>query len=144
MRHFNIELLKESPSPAIRTCARLAQLQPFFGRELFATGFVSCCSQLCESSQKALVRSLEMAFSSPNIPPEILATLLNLAEFMEHDEKPLPIYIRLRENILTKNKLHDMICWLSSFTALQCIYSKSHILWMEKRVTRIIGAGVQY
>lgn len=35
MRHFSIELLKESPSPALRTCAKLAQLQvvhlcPFF------------------------------------------------------------------------------------------------------------------
>lgn len=29
MRHFSIELLKESPSPAIRTCTTLAQLQPF-------------------------------------------------------------------------------------------------------------------
>ncbi|GAV78802.1 PI3_PI4_kinase domain-containing protein/FAT domain-containing protein/FATC domain-containing protein/Rapamycin_bind domain-containing protein/DUF3385 domain-containing protein/HEAT_2 domain-containing protein [Cephalotus follicularis] len=95
MRHFSIELLKESPSPALRTCARLAQLQPFVGRELFAAGFVSCWSQLNDTSQKQLVRSLEMAFSSPNIPPEILATLLNLAEFMEHDEKPLPIDIRL-------------------------------------------------
>ena len=28
-----------------------------------------------------LVRSLEMTLSSPNIPPEILATLLNLASF---------------------------------------------------------------
>ena len=27
MRHLSIELLKESPSPALRTCARLAQLQ---------------------------------------------------------------------------------------------------------------------
>ncbi|KAM7263834.1 hypothetical protein ACFE04_001517 [Oxalis oulophora] len=95
MRHFSIELLKESPSPALRTCARLAQLQPFIGRELFAAGFVSCWSQLNEGSQRQLVRSLEMAFSSPNIPPEILATLLNLAEFMEHDEKSLPIDIRL-------------------------------------------------
>lgn len=95
MRHFSIELLKESPSPALRTCARLAQLQPFVGRELFAAGFVSCWAQLNDTSQKQLVRSLEMAFSSPNIPPEILATLLNLAEFMEHDEKPLPIDIRL-------------------------------------------------
>uniref|UniRef100_A0A5B7BS83 Serine/threonine-protein kinase TOR n=1 Tax=Davidia involucrata TaxID=16924 RepID=A0A5B7BS83_DAVIN len=95
MRHFSIELLKESPSPALRTCARLAQLQPFVGRELFAAGFVSCWSQLNETSQKQLVRSLEMAFSSQNIPPEILATLLNLAEFMEHDEKHLPIDIRL-------------------------------------------------
>ncbi|XP_058080505.1 serine/threonine-protein kinase TOR isoform X2 [Magnolia sinica] len=95
MRHFSIELLKESPSPALRTCARLAQLQPFVGRELFAAGFVSCWTQLNETNQQQLVRSLEMAFSSPNIPPEILATLLNLAEFMEHDEKPLPIDIRL-------------------------------------------------
>ncbi|VVB07643.1 unnamed protein product [Arabis nemorensis] len=59
------------------------------GRELFAAGFVSCWAQLNEASQKQLVRSLETGFSSPNIPPEILATLLNLAEFMEHDEKPL-------------------------------------------------------
>ncbi|PON55167.1 Serine/threonine protein kinase [Parasponia andersonii] len=95
MRHFSIQLLKESPSPALRTCARLAQLQPFVGRELFAAGFVSCWAQLKEHSQKQLIRSMEMAFSSPNIPPEILATLLNLAEFMEHDEKALPIDIRL-------------------------------------------------
>ncbi|KAK4762122.1 hypothetical protein SAY87_030006 [Trapa incisa] len=95
MRHFSIELLKESPSPALQTCARLAQLQPFVGRELFAASFVSCWTQLAETSQRQLVRSLEMAFSAQNIPPEILATLLNLAEFMEHDEKPLPIDIRL-------------------------------------------------
>lgn len=30
MRHFSIELLKESPSPALRTCARLAQLQVWY------------------------------------------------------------------------------------------------------------------
>ncbi|KAL8151366.1 LOW QUALITY PROTEIN: hypothetical protein V2J09_021174 [Rumex salicifolius] len=95
MRHFSIELLRESPSPALRTCARLAQLQPFVGRELFAAGFVSCWAELNETSQRQLVRSIETAFSSPNIPPEILAALLNLAEFMEHDEKPLPIDIRL-------------------------------------------------
>ena len=29
----------------------------------------------------SLVRSLEMTLSSPNIPPEILATLLNLVSF---------------------------------------------------------------
>uniref|UniRef100_A0A1D1Y0I7 Serine/threonine-protein kinase TOR n=2 Tax=Anthurium amnicola TaxID=1678845 RepID=A0A1D1Y0I7_9ARAE len=95
MRHFSIELLKESPSPALRTCARLAQLQPFVGRELFAAGFVSCWTELNETSQQQLVRNLEQAFSSANITPEILATLLNLAEFMEHYEKPLPIDIRL-------------------------------------------------
>ncbi|XP_024379368.1 serine/threonine-protein kinase TOR [Physcomitrium patens] len=94
MRHFSVELLKESPSRPLRTCAGLAQLQPFVARELFAAGFVSCWSQLNLQHQEQLVRSLVIAFSSPNIPPEILASLLNLAEFMEHDEKPLPIDIR--------------------------------------------------
>ncbi|XP_077223933.1 target of rapamycin isoform X2 [Tasmannia lanceolata] len=95
MRHFSIELLKQSPSPALRTCARLAQLQPFVGRELFAAGFASCWADINESSQQQLVQNLEMAFSSQYIRPEILSTLLNLAEFMEHDVKPLPIDIRL-------------------------------------------------
>ncbi|GAB2218008.1 hypothetical protein Droror1_Dr00001223 [Drosera rotundifolia] len=95
MRQFSVELLRESPSPALRTCARLAQLQPFVGRELFAAGFVSCWAQLDETSQRQVVRNLETAFSSPYIPPEILAALLNLAEFMEHDERPLPIDVRL-------------------------------------------------
>lgn len=111
MRHFSIQLLKESPSPALRTCARLAQLQvssnisniyccigvvefsylsficlwvlqPFIGRELFAAGFVSCWAELNETTQKQLVRNLEMAFSSQFIPPEILATLLNLVHLL--------------------------------------------------------------
>lgn len=41
-----------------------------------------------------MVKALETALVSPNIPPEIVQTLLNLAEFMEHDDKPLPIDIR--------------------------------------------------
>ncbi|RWR77912.1 serine/threonine-protein kinase TOR isoform X2 [Cinnamomum micranthum f. kanehirae] len=61
MRHFSIELLKESPSPALRTCARLAQLQPFVGRELFAAGFVSCWAQLNETNQQQLCRAFAKA-----------------------------------------------------------------------------------
>jgi len=49
----------------------------------------------CLSSyQEELVRSIECALVSPHIPPEILQILLNLAEFMEHDDKALPIDIR--------------------------------------------------
>ena len=56
-------------------------VKPFVARELFAAGFVSCWSQLNSVHQDQLVRSLVIAFSSPNIPPEILATLLNLVPF---------------------------------------------------------------
>ncbi|XP_030468800.2 serine/threonine-protein kinase TOR-like isoform X2 [Syzygium oleosum] len=95
MRHFSIELLKQSPFPALRTCARLAQSQPLVGKELFAAGFWSCWLHLSKSSQEHLIQNLELAFSAPNISAEILAALLNLAEFFEHYEKPLPIDIRL-------------------------------------------------
>lgn len=72
----------------------LSQVQPGMARELFAAGFVSCWAELEPPSQQALVRSLEAALASPSIPPEIVTTLLNLAEFMEHDEKALPLDAR--------------------------------------------------
>ena len=72
----------------------LSQVQPSMARELFAAGFVSCWAELEEPMREALVRSLEAALASPSIPPEIVTTLLNLAEFMEHNEKKLPLDTR--------------------------------------------------
>ena len=63
-------------------------------RDLFPAGFVSCWAELEEGMQEALVRSLEAALASPSIPKDIVTTLLNLAEFMEHDEKSLPLDTR--------------------------------------------------
>eukprot|EP01113_Clastostelium_recurvatum_P006582 TRINITY_DN1298_c0_g1_i1.p1 TRINITY_DN1298_c0_g1~~TRINITY_DN1298_c0_g1_i1.p1 ORF type:complete len:2380 (+),score=927.36 TRINITY_DN1298_c0_g1_i1:62-7201(+) len=94
IRRFSVELLRESPSPALRSCLSLAQDYHPLVRELFNAGFVSCWAELHEQHQEELVHSLETALLSPTIPPEILQTLLNLAEFMEHDDKPLPIDIR--------------------------------------------------
>lgn len=94
MRRFSVELLKESPSHALRACASLASSYYPLARELFNAGFVSCWSELYDQFQDELVLSLETALTSNNIPPEILQILLNLAEFMEHDDKALPIDIR--------------------------------------------------
>ncbi|KAG2491268.1 hypothetical protein HYH03_010473, partial [Edaphochlamys debaryana] len=94
MRNFAVELLKESPSPALRACAGLAQVHPTMARELFAAGFVSCWAELEPPLQEQLVRSLEAALASPTIPPETVTALLNLAEFMEHDDKRLPLDTR--------------------------------------------------
>ena len=94
MRNFSIELLKQSPSKALKACSSLATTNPGMARELFAAGFVSCWSELDEAMQEQLVRSLEAALASPTIPPDIVTTLLNLAEFMEHDEKALPLDTR--------------------------------------------------
>jgi FKBP12-rapamycin complex-associated protein len=89
IRRFSVELLRESPSPALRSCLSLAQVYHALARELFNSSFVSCWTELHEQYQDQLVHSLETALCSPSIPPEILQTLLNLAEFMEHDDKVL-------------------------------------------------------
>lgn len=116
MKMFSIELLRESPSPSLRSCSQIAQVHsycciavvklsvmlfscgqivPQLARELFNAAFVSCWSKLKKSFQEQLVLSLESVFSADTVPPDILTMLLNLAEFMEHDEKPLPIDIRV-------------------------------------------------
>lgn len=94
IRRLSVELLKESPSHALRACASLANVYYPLARELFNAAFVSCWTELYDQFQDELVRSMESALISPTIPPEVLQTLLNLAEFMEHDEKPLPINIK--------------------------------------------------
>ena len=93
MRRFSIELLKESPSNALRACAQLASVYPPLAKDLFNSAFVSCWTELYDQYQEDLVHSLEAALMSPQIPPEILQMLLNLAEFMEHDDKALPVDI---------------------------------------------------
>ncbi|EPX74347.1 phosphatidylinositol kinase Tor2 [Schizosaccharomyces octosporus yFS286] len=94
MRRLAVALLRESPSHALRACAALAAAYQPLARELFNASFVSCWSELYDHFQEELVRSIEIALTSPHISPEIIQILLNLAEFMEHDDKPLPIDIR--------------------------------------------------
>ena len=93
MRRFSVELLKESPSHALRACANLASVYQPLARDLFNAAFVSCWTELYDQYQEELVKSLEIALTSPHIPLETLQILLNLAEFMEHDDKALPIDI---------------------------------------------------
>ncbi|KAL9635499.1 MAG: hypothetical protein Q9164_003418, partial [Protoblastenia rupestris] len=94
MRRFSVELLKESPSHALRACAGLASVYPPVARDLFNSAFASCWPELYDQYQEELLRSFETAFTSPHIPPEIVQILLNLCEFMEHDDRALPLDIR--------------------------------------------------
>lgn len=66
------------------------QMHPQMARDLFPAGFVSCWNELSMPMQAELVRSLEAALASPTIPADIITALLNLAEFMEHNDKTMP------------------------------------------------------
>ena len=94
MRRFSVELLKESPSHALRACAGLASIYFPLARDLFNSAFASCWPELFDQYQDELLKSFETAITSPHIPLEIVQVLLNLCEFMEHDEKALPLDIR--------------------------------------------------
>ncbi|KAF3011376.1 phosphatidylinositol kinase- protein kinase tor1 [Neopestalotiopsis sp. 37M] len=95
LRRFSTTLLTESPNHALRACAVLASVYLPLARELFNSAFVSCWSELYEQFQDELIANIENAIRSENVPPDLLGLLLNLAEFMEHDDKALPIDIRV-------------------------------------------------
>ncbi|OBT84901.1 FKBP12-rapamycin complex-associated protein [Pseudogymnoascus sp. 03VT05] len=95
MRRFSVTVLMESPNHALRACASLASTYPPLAKELFNSAFVSCWSDLFEQYQDDLIQNIELAVKSPHITPDLLGILLNLAEFMEHDDKALPIDIRI-------------------------------------------------
>lgn len=95
LRRFSTTLLTESPNHALRACASLASVYLPLARELFNSAFVSCWSELFEQFQEELIQNIESAIKSENVPPDLLGLLLNLAEFMEHDDKALPIDIRV-------------------------------------------------
>lgn len=95
LRRLSIGLLKESQSPALRSCRALAQNYPKLLRDLFNAAFVSCWTELSQKMRHDLAKSLEQALEVQDMP-EITQTILNLAEFMEHcDKESLPILFEL-------------------------------------------------
>ncbi|KAJ3212943.1 phosphatidylinositol kinase- protein kinase tor1 [Entophlyctis luteolus] len=104
MRRLGIDLLRESPQPALRACSSLAANYPVLARELFNVGFVSCWWELYDQFQDDLVNAITTAMNSPTFPAELTQTILNLAEFMERDEskEPLPISRKILGQYATK------------------------------------------
>ncbi|KAI0718027.1 atypical/PIKK/FRAP protein kinase [Cerioporus squamosus] len=91
IQKLSVEFMRESPSHALRACMSLVDVHQPLARELFNAAFVSCWGELYDQYQEDLVRSIEYAITSSTAPSELVHRLLNLAEFMEHEEKALPI-----------------------------------------------------
>ncbi|KAF7350698.1 Serine/threonine-protein kinase TOR [Mycena sanguinolenta] len=91
IHRLGVEFIKESPSHALRACMSLVETQSALARELFNPAFLSCWSELYEQYQDNLVQAIEIALTSPITPSEVIRRLLDLCEYMEHEEKPLPI-----------------------------------------------------
>jgi FKBP12-rapamycin complex-associated protein len=103
MRLFSVQLLREAPAPSLRATAGLAYAYQPLARELFPAAFICCWPELSEQYKASLTHALETAFTA-DVSPEILQTLLNLAEFMEHDSEDggLPIDIAILGQLALK------------------------------------------
>lgn len=93
LRRLGHEFIRESPSASIRACSIIASNYQPIVRELFNVAFLSCWNELAGEVQDELVGALEEAFASQTVPAEVIQAFLSLAEFMEHEEHPLPIDI---------------------------------------------------
>ncbi|KAH9066494.1 atypical/PIKK/FRAP protein kinase [Lactarius vividus] len=91
MHRLSVEFMKESPSHALRACMSLVDVHSPLAKELFNAVFISCWRELYEQYQEDLVRAVDRAITSPTAPSELIHRLLNLCEFMEHEDQRLPI-----------------------------------------------------
>src|SRR5690606_26409086 len=91
LQQLYVILLRESPSIALRACSPLAQEYEQLPKDLFNAAFLSCWNELNDKQRDYLARALEKALTGCSSSPELIYTLLNLAEFLEHTDQPLPI-----------------------------------------------------
>ncbi|KAK0217827.1 phosphatidylinositol 3-kinase [Armillaria fumosa] len=103
IHRLTVELMKESPSHALRACMSLVDIHTPLAKELFNPAFLSCWGELYDQYQEDLVRSVETALTSGAAPSELIHRLLGLAEFMEHEEKRLPIEYKILGECAFKN-----------------------------------------
>ena len=90
LKTLSVAFLRESPSPAIRACARLTTIAPQISRRLFNASFMSCWKELRDAEQDDLINTLETVLRLPSSTSqlrEISQVILNLEEFMDHADK---------------------------------------------------------
>jgi hypothetical protein len=109
MRRVGLELLRQSPSPLLQLCAPLAAAHPPIAEGLLRPSFLAMWVWLeaaaagtpwgggvdgGSSHANALghvLAAVEAALRSSALPAPILSQLLNLAEYMELQDKSLPL-----------------------------------------------------
>jgi FKBP12-rapamycin complex-associated protein len=101
MRRLMIELIRQSPSFILRSCSTLAKVHRPLAEELFNNSFHCIWEELFSFHSNEvvvdnpLIAGIEMVLSSTEVPKNILVSLLNLAEYMDIQDRPLPIDVTL-------------------------------------------------
>ena len=96
-------LLNHSPSRILKQCGRLAKMYSPLALNLFNASFYCVWDEFYYADergsnimdQKEIIKSIENALNSPHTPHDVLNILLNLVEFMDMQNKRLPIDTQL-------------------------------------------------
>ncbi|KAL4492653.1 hypothetical protein ABPG73_010202 [Tetrahymena malaccensis] len=99
MRKTSIEMLKESPNLILSACHQLAEVYQELQVELNNISFSSVWAVLKQKEKEYIINQLDPALNfqhrdgdrAQKVPLNLLQSLLNLAEFMQHDKGGLPI-----------------------------------------------------
>ncbi|KAJ1957088.1 phosphatidylinositol kinase- protein kinase tor1, partial [Linderina pennispora] len=110
LHSLSIEFLQQSSSPALRACAPLAFTHNATAARLFNAAFMSCWTELPGPPQQELISLVQDIVLDDTVPAELLQVILALAEYMERDEKPMPIDIGLLS--ACASRCHAVACEL--------------------------------
>ena len=103
-RILTFEFIRQSPTAIIRQCTGLAKNYRPLAQELLNASFISLWDSISASDTSdassvvvdiPLIKSLESALRNSSIPTNITNAILNLAEFMDLQDKMLPFDIPL-------------------------------------------------
>eukprot|EP01129_Flabellula_baltica_P013264 TRINITY_DN6129_c0_g1_i1.p1 TRINITY_DN6129_c0_g1~~TRINITY_DN6129_c0_g1_i1.p1 ORF type:complete len:2300 (+),score=375.38 TRINITY_DN6129_c0_g1_i1:7-6906(+) len=103
-RKLNEVLLQESPSVPLRACSTLAKSHYPTAKDLFNASFISLWKSCDDALQEVISGHLKEIIESSGIPPDVLHELLDLFEYMEHNEVNIPVDIGTLAAVAKKTK----------------------------------------
>ncbi|KAJ2352606.1 phosphatidylinositol kinase- protein kinase tor1 [Coemansia sp. RSA 2673] len=92
---FSIELIKQSPSPALRACLGLAPKHPALSSELFNAAFISCWNEISAEHRQDIANMFQEIAQLPDMSADVLKSMLRLADLMERNQQPPFVSSRL-------------------------------------------------
>jgi FKBP12-rapamycin complex-associated protein len=81
-------------------------VNPNIAKDLFNISFAMIWSQFNDNQKSTVIQNIEKTISNPNVPLTVLKTILDLAEFMEHDNQGLQLDITSMANLAEKCNAH--------------------------------------
>ncbi|CAF3785120.1 unnamed protein product, partial [Rotaria sp. Silwood1] len=138
LNKFQQLVLEQSPVYPLRAIGtRLAQVLPSISRDLFNASFISCWSELNSDDQQSLTNALTYILSICD-KPDIIQTILNLAEFHNH------CYFKLKLERVKKSNSNNEDLNINDTNDIQQSLINIHLLSEKAFSVRAYAKALRY